>query len=101
MLFFNVISLLKLGKEGFIYRRTAELTWRARLTWHARPARMRRGTQGNVAELARPTRRARGTHVSLTRGRRPRGSMRTSVRGATWQGGLAVGGPQRVVFVRR
>ena len=36
------------------------LMWRARLTWHAGPAQMRRGTQDHVAEPARPMKRAGG-----------------------------------------
>ena len=54
MIFFNVISYLKSRKRGFIYRRTAELTWRAG------PAPMRRGTQGHVVEPAKPMRHAGG-----------------------------------------
>ena len=52
--------LIKIVKRGLIYRRTVELMWRARLTWRIGPARMRRGTQGHVAEPSRPTRCAGG-----------------------------------------
>ena len=51
-------------KRGFIYRSTAELTWRMRLTWRVGPARMRCGTQGHVAELARPTKGRCHGHVA-------------------------------------
>ena len=67
-----------------------EMTWRAELTW-------RSGPQHGCDVALRPRGRAahgpREAQVAQTRGRRPRGSMRMLVRGATWQGGLAVGGP--------
>ena len=75
-------------KKGFIYSRTAELTWRARLTWRAGPAQMRHSTQGHVAEPPRPTRRTCGTYVASTHGKRPRGSTQTPVRGLACDGHL-------------
>ena len=44
----------------------------AELTWHAGPARMRRGTQGHVVEPRKPTRRSSGIEVAQTRGRATR-----------------------------
>ena len=68
------------------------LMWRAMLMWRAGPARMRRGTQGHVAEPARPTRRAGGASGADMW----QGSMRVHADahvGNHVAGGLAVGGP--------
>ena len=65
----------------------AELTWRAGPP-HGCDAALR--PRGRVAGGPRGVQVA---HRSRTRGKRPRGSTRTPVRGATWQVGLAYGGP--------
>ena len=59
-------SYLKSRKGGFFIPQThgadvaRTLMWHARLTWRARPARMRRDTQGHVAEPRKPTQHAGG-----------------------------------------
>ena len=68
-----------------------------KLTWHAGPAQMQRDTKATWQGRAWPTRGAGGAdtwrgHVAGGHAG-PRGSMRTPVRGATWQGGLANEGP--------
>ena len=60
----DFISYFKLQKRGLFSTGPAEDTWRAELRWCAGPARMRRGTQGHVAELRKPTRRASDAHVA-------------------------------------
>ena len=55
-----------------------------------------RRTRTDATRHARPRGRACEAHAARrwrAGGRRPRESTRTSVRGATWQGGLAVRGP--------
>ena len=61
------------------------------LTWRAGPARMRRGTKRPRGRAAHGPREAQ---VAQTRGKRPRGSTWTPVRGATWQGGWQLEGPR-------
>ena len=63
------------------------------LPWRAGPARMRRGTQGHVAEPREPTRHAGGAQVARTRGR-GHGSPRRRLGGATWQGDWHLEGPR-------
>ena len=79
------ISYLKLQKRGYFYSTDPALTWHG--TAMARDtdvacgtsAQMRLGTEATWQGRAWPTRGAGGR----TRGRRPRGSTRTPVRGAT------------------
>ena len=62
------------------------------LTLHAGPARMRRGTQGHVAEpRVAHMRHNWRRHLA---GGYPDGSTWTPVRGATWQVGWHMEGPQ-------
>ena len=60
---FNDLFIIKIAKRGFLFHRPPEC-WRGTrswcgahgwLTWHARPARMRRGTQCHVAGPREPT----------------------------------------------
>ena len=64
---------------------------RDQLTWHAGLA---RGCDTTLRPRRRAARGPREAQVARTRGRRPRGSTRTPVWGATWQGGWCVKGPQ-------
>ena len=56
------------------------------LTWRAGPAQVRHGTKATWQGRAWPTRGAGGADMLQE-------ATRTLVRGAMWQGGLAVGGP--------
>ena len=45
---------------GLFFAEPVDDTWREELTWRAGPVRMRRGTQGHVAEPREPTRHRGG-----------------------------------------
>ena len=66
------------------------LTWRAELMWRAGP---RHECDVALRPHGRAAHGPREAQVARTRGKRPRGSTRTPVRGAMWQGELAVGEP--------
>ena len=74
---------------GLFSAKSADDTWRAELTWRAGPPWMQRGTEATWQGRAWPTQGVQVARMARTRGRRPRGSTRTPVRGATWRGGLA------------
>ena len=74
-------------KGGLFNAEPADDTWRAELTWRARPMRMRHGTEATWQGRTWPMRGAGDVRVAQTRGRRPRESTRMPVRGATWQRG--------------
>ena len=82
---FILIFLIKIAKRGGgVYPQTPRMTWRAGPACECDAALRPRG------------RAARGPHeaqAARTRGRRPCGSTRKPVRGATWQGGRQVKGP--------
>ena len=97
-IFINLFLILNREKGGLFSARPAEDTWRAELMWSAGPARMRRGTQGHVAEPREPAWRAGGTKVAQTpevphRWQGPRESTRTPERAPRGKWGLAFGGP--------
>ena len=67
-------------------------SWRgAELTWCVGPA---HGCDAALRPHGRAARGPREAQVAQTRGRRPRGSTETPVRGPTWQGGRQVKGPR-------
>ena len=81
---FKVISLLKSRKR---------VTNQQVMTWHAGPPRGCDAALRPRGKAAGGLRGAQEAHRARTRGRRPRLSTRTSVWGATWQGGRQVKGP--------
>ena len=93
LIFNDFISYFKSQKRGSFSTGPTEDTWRAELRWCAGPARMRRGTQGHVAELRKPTWHASDAQVARTRGR-GHASPRGRPGGTTWhEGGWQVKGP--------
>ena len=75
-----------------------ELTWRAgpvhKLMSRAGPPRGCDTTLRPCGRAAGGPREAQVAHRARTRGKRPRGSTWTPVRGATWLGGRQVKGPR-------
>ena len=65
-----------------------------KLTWRAGPPRGCDAVLRPRGRAASGPRGAQVAHRAQTRGRRPRGSTRTLVWGATWQGSRQVKGPR-------
>ena len=80
--FFVILLLIINRKKGVIYRRTAELAWHGKLMWCVEPARMRRGTQGHVAEPREPAQGLGGVDTWQGPCGRPGGAM--------WQSGAGI-----------
>ena len=92
---YRIYSLIKIAKRGLFSTEPADDTWRTELMWRAGPARMRRGTQGHVAEPREPTRHAGDAQVH-TCGMDTWQGLRKSTRTPGWRhvaGGLASEGP--------
>ena len=84
-------------QKGLFFRRSrgADVATKgAELTWRAGPPRGCDVALRPPGRAAGGPREAQVAHRARTRGRRPRGSTRTPVRGATWQKGWHVKGPQ-------
>ena len=88
---------IKIMKKGvFLIPQTPQMTWHGRsrgaqkLTWRTGPM---HGCDAALRPHGKAARGPRKAQVAGTHGRRPRGSTRTPVRGATWQGGRRVKGP--------
>ena len=87
---------LKITEKGFTCLQV--LTWRAgpplELTWHMGPPQGCGTTLRPRDRAADGPHKAHVAHKARTCGRRPRVSTRTPMRGATWQEGQQMEGPQ-------
>ena len=87
-----IYALIKIAKRGCFFHRTHGWHGACKLTWRVGPT---RGCDLALRPRVRAARGPREAQVARTCDRRPSGSTRTPLRGATWQsGGWRVKGPR-------